>query len=71
MNAVVCRESDPVSWPGFRNWVPKICPQMFTDPVGPVEVFFYWPKADSENFYWPRANCSLLVLSPGNMWSVL
>ena len=44
MNAVVCRESDPVSWPGFRNWVPKICPQMFTGPVGPFEVFFTGPK---------------------------
>ena len=21
------------------------CPQMFTGPVGPVEVLFYWPKA--------------------------
>ena len=28
---------------------------MFTWPVGPVEVFFYWPEAVFENFYWPGA----------------
>ena len=25
---------------------------MFTGPVEPVEVFFYWPVAVSGNFYW-------------------
>ena len=28
---------------------------MFTGPVGPVEVFFYWPKAVLGIFYWPGA----------------
>ena len=34
------------------------CLQMFTGPVGPVEVFFplfYWPEAVLGNFYWPVA----------------
>ena len=26
---------------------------MFTGPVGPVEVFSYWPKVIFGNFYWP------------------
>ena len=38
---------------------------MFTGPVGPVEVFFYWPKAVLGNFYWPGANGSMLASSPG------
>ena len=37
---------------------------MFTGPVGPVEVFFYWPEAVLENFYWPGAIGSLLASSP-------
>ena len=28
---------------------------MFTGPVGPVEVFFYWPEAVLGNFYCPAA----------------
>ena len=28
---------------------------MFTGPVGPVEVFFYWPETVFGNFYWPGA----------------
>ena len=38
---------------------------MFTGPVGPVEVFFYWPKAVLGNFYWPGAIGSPLASSPG------
>ena len=34
---------------------------MFTGPVGPVEVFFYWPEAVFGNFYWPGAS------SPGTL----
>ena len=41
------------------------CPQMFTGPVGPVEVLFYWPKAIFGNFYWPGAIGPLLASSPG------
>ena len=37
---------------------------MFTGPVGPVEVFFYWPEAVFENFYWPWAIGSPLASSP-------
>ena len=37
---------------------------MFTGPVGPVEVFFYWPEAVLGNFYWPGAIGSPLALSP-------
>ena len=38
---------------------------MFTGPVGPVEVIFYWPEADIGNFYWPGAIGLLLASSPG------
>ena len=38
---------------------------MFTGPVGPVEVFFYWPEAVFGNFYWPGAIGSPLASSPG------
>ena len=38
---------------------------MFTDPVVPVKVLFYWSKAVLGNFYWPGASVSLLVSSPG------
>ena len=38
---------------------------MFTGPVGPVEVFFYWPEAVLGNFYWPGAIGSPLASSPG------
>ena len=38
---------------------------MFTGPVGPVEVFFYWPETVFGNFYWPRAIGSPLASSPG------
>ena len=37
---------------------------MFTGPVGPVEVFFYWPEVVFGNFYWPGAIGSPLALSP-------
>ena len=38
---------------------------MFTGPVGPVEVFFYWPEAVIVgNFYWPGAIGSPLASSP-------
>ena len=35
---------------------------MFTGPVGPVEVFFYWPKAVLGNFYWPNLKAYTTVL---------
>ena len=38
---------------------------MFTGPVGPVEVIFYWPEAVFGNFYWPGAIGLLLASSPG------
>ena len=38
---------------------------MFTGPVGPVEVFFYWPEAVFGNFYWPGAIGLPLASSPG------
>ena len=38
---------------------------MFTGPVGPVEVFVYWPEAVLGNFYWPGAIGSPLASSPG------
>ena len=37
---------------------------MFTGPVGPVEVFFYWPNPVLGNFYWPGAIGSPLASSP-------
>ena len=37
---------------------------MFTGPVGPVEVFFYWPEAVFGNFYWPVAIGSPLASRP-------
>ena len=37
---------------------------MFNGPVGPVEVFFYWPEAVFGNFYWPGAIGSTLASSP-------
>ena len=37
---------------------------MFISPVGPVEVFFYWPEAVLGNFYWPGALGLPLALSP-------
>ena len=37
---------------------------MFTGPVGPVEVFFYWPEAVLGNFYWPGAIGLPLESSP-------
>ena len=37
---------------------------MFTGPVGPVGVFFYWPEAVFGNFYWPGAIGSPLASSP-------
>ena len=40
---------------------------MFTGPVGPVEVFFYWPLAILGIFYWPGAIGPLLVSSPGRV----
>ena len=38
---------------------------MFTGPVGPVEIFFYWPEAVFWNFYWPGAIGLPLASSPG------
>ena len=40
---------------------------MFTGPVGPVEVYFYWPEAVFGNFYWPRAIGSPLTASPKHL----
>ena len=37
---------------------------MFTGPVGPIEIFFYWPEAVLENFYWSGASSSLIASSP-------
>ena len=37
---------------------------MFTGPVGPDKVFFYWPIAVLGNFYCPEASGSLLASSP-------
>ena len=37
---------------------------MFSGPVRPVEVFFYWPEAVFGNFYWPGAIGSPLASSP-------
>ena len=34
---------------------------MFTNTVGPVGVFFYWPEAVIGNLYWPGASGSLVV----------
>ena len=34
---------------------------MFTGPVGPVEVFFYWPEAVFGNFYWPGASSPVVL----------
>ena len=39
---------------------------MFTGPVGPVEVFFYWPEDVFGNFYWPGAIGLPLASSPGH-----
>ena len=39
---------------------------MFTGPVGPVEVFFYWPEAAFGNFYWPGAIGLPLASSPAS-----
>ena len=39
---------------------------MFTGPVGPVEVCFYWPEAVFGNFYWPWAIGSPLASSPAD-----
>ena len=54
---------------------------MFTGPVGPVEVFFYWPEAIFGDFYWPGAIGPLLASSPdvpfeshikgSDLWAVL
>ena len=43
---------------------------MFTGPVGPVEVFFYWPEAVFGNIYWPGAIGPLLASSPVSNWSL-
>ena len=40
---------------------------MFTGPVGPVEVFCYWPKAVLGNFYRPGAIGSPLASSPDTL----
>ena len=41
---------------------------MFTGPVGPVEVFFYWPEAVFGNFYWPGAIGLPLASSPAKIF---
>ena len=41
---------------------------MFTGPVGPVEVIFYWPEAVYGNLYWPGAIGLLLASSPGQVY---
>ena len=41
---------------------------MFTGPVGPVEVFFYWPEAVFGNFYWPGAIGLPLASSPAHLY---
>ena len=43
---------------------------MFNGPVGPVEVFFYWPEAVFGNFYWPGAIGSPLASSPATECSL-
>ena len=48
----------------------KIYPNVYC-PVGPVEIFFYWPVAVLGNFYWPGANGSLLALSPAILSNML
>ena len=40
---------------------------MFTGPVGPVKVLFYWPEAVFGNFYWPGAIGSPLASSPAGI----
>ena len=46
--------------------------QMFTDPLGPVEIFFYWPEVNLGIFYWPAgASGSLLASSPDLITTVL
>ena len=37
---------------------------MFTGPVRPVEVLFYWPEVVFGNFHWPGAKGPLLASSP-------
>ena len=44
---------------------------MFTGPVGPLEVFFYWPEAVLGNFYWPGAIGSPLASSPVELRTLL
>ena len=44
---------------------------MFTGPVGPVEVFFYWPEAVFGNFYWPGAIGLPLASSPEMLNTVM
>ena len=44
---------------------------MFTGPVGPVEVFFYWPKAVLGNFYWPGVIGSPLASSSVYDFSII
>ena len=44
---------------------------MFTGPVGPVEVFCYWPEAILGIFYWPGVSGSLFALSPENIINIL
>ena len=39
---------------------------MFTGPVGPAEVFFYWPEDILVIFYWPGAIGPLLAPSPAS-----
>ena len=41
---------------------------MFTNPVGPVEVFFYGTEVFFDNSYWPGASGSLLAPSPDHIY---
>ena len=43
---------------------------MFTGPVGPVEVLFYWPEAVFGYFYRPWAIGPLLASSPATLIAV-
>ena len=41
---------------------------MFTGPVGPVEVLFYWTKAILGNFYWPGAIRTTVSVEPCSLF---
>ena len=47
--------------------VNKNAPKYLLGPIGPVEVFFYWPEAVMGNFHWPGAIGPLLASSPDSI----